>query len=145
MKNRRYAALAAGVGIAAGAAFVVGAATSPSLGEPTGVPSPEAGDARVKDDSAFPMNASHETYGSAADAASPEQEPDLILVVATNGKLGYVRAAELNKASGADIDNAEDAATWQEERLASGRGASNMVPVYDKEGRTVIGQFAATS
>jgi len=47
------------------------------------------------------------SYGSAADAISPEHEPDLIRVAATNGEIGYVYKM--------DLDAAERAATTLEE------------------------------
>ena len=39
----------------------------------------------------FPTNANGESFGTAMDAHSPEEEPDLILVAAANGAVGYVR------------------------------------------------------
>ena len=53
-------------------------------------PAPDAGSS-----TAFPTNSHGENYGSAADARSPEEEPDLIAVTATNGADGYARRDEL--------------------------------------------------
>lgn len=63
----------------------------------------------------FPADEAGQTYGNAFDAQSPETEPDLIEVVATNGREGYVLKADLDKASHADED-ADELLTSQEER-----------------------------
>ncbi|HET8928198.1 MAG TPA: hypothetical protein VFN24_10295 [Microbacterium sp.] len=77
------------------------------------------------------------TYGSALDAISPETEPDLILVLATNGVEGYVFKTELDNASGAlDFKSPEEAVAWQE------RNQDDVVlAVYAKDGKTRIGEF----
>ena len=94
----------------------------------------------------YAQNARGETYGSAMLAFQPADEPDLILAQATNGKVGYVRAAELDAASGADIDRPKDALTWTS-RLdaAASTGRLAAVPVYLVDGRTVIGVFEITN
>lgn len=43
----------------------------------------------------FSMNANGDTYGSAMDSVDPAHEPDLVLVVATNGREGYVYGTDL--------------------------------------------------
>ena len=45
----------------------------------------------------FPTNAGGQTYGSDFYADSPEQEPDLVLVQADNGKTGYCYSADLEE------------------------------------------------
>jgi hypothetical protein len=84
---------------------------------------------------AYPRNASGQTYGSAALATTPENEPDLILVVATNGKQGYVKRAELEPQSAANPAQA----------VAQAKSKANvraLVPVYKSDGKTPIGEFA---
>ena len=82
-----------------------------------------------------------QTFGSAADAPSLEQEPDLILVVATNGAEGYVLRADLNTANGQaaaeSFTSPEEALVWQE---TEGR-EDRLIPVYERDGTTLIGSF----
>jgi hypothetical protein len=83
------------------------------------------------------INDDGDTYG----AINESGEPDLILVVATNGKEGFVHAAELARADGsaqaATFASPEQALAWQHE--IAGRTIS--VPVYQSDGETRIGEF----
>lgn len=67
--------------------------------------------------------------------------PDLIAVVATNGKTGYARSSDLDDANGANaaktFKSPEDAIAWQEAH----RGKSFHVPVYESDGTTLVGEF----
>lgn len=87
------------------------------------------------------INDAGDTYGSAADAVSPETEPDLIAAEAANGRVGYVRKAELDEANGStaaeSFTSPEDALRWQESEGAEDR----WVNVYELDGSTVIGAF----
>lgn len=74
-------------------------------------------------------NAAGETYG----VVKGQDEPDLIAVIATNGQQGYARADSLRTA--VPVDPA-DAVRSQTERQSS-----RTVPVYEPDGRTVIGEF----
>lgn len=80
----------------------------------------------------FPVNAKGETYGSAINAMSPDEEPELIAAVATNGKSGYVRKSELDAADPAPISP---------EAAATAKPVRETVPVYASDGSTVIGEF----
>lgn len=80
----------------------------------------------------YRVNKSGETFGSTADAASPSQEPDLILTVADSGEFGYYRAAELGERT--DFDSPQDALEWQE----SYRPPVTL-NVYESDGKTVLG------
>jgi hypothetical protein len=73
------------------------------------------------------------------EASSPEQEPDLIQVVATNGREGYVFKSQLDEASGAnqEFDSPADAVAWQ--RSVENRKFA--LPVYTSDGITKIGEF----
>lgn len=73
------------------------------------------------------------TYGSLADAHSPETEPDLILVETIDGKTGYAYKKDLDEASGANVQSPEEAARWEPR--------TTEVPVYLADGRTRIGVF----
>jgi hypothetical protein len=74
-------------------------------------------------------NAAGETYG----VVKGQEEPDLIAVYATNGRLGYARADNLK--AGPPTAPADATHTQAE------RQASRTVPVYELDGRTVIGEF----
>jgi hypothetical protein len=93
----------------------------------------------------YAKNQAGMTYGSDLDAAAPAGEPDLISAVATNGKTGYVKKAELNKANGQDALNTfkspQDAIAWQNSLTAQ---QDQTIAVYDQDGATVIGQFVIT-
>ena len=81
------------------------------------------------------VNDRGQTYGSAGAGA----EPDLIAVVATNGRQGYVEADELADAtgSGLNVTSPEEALRWQAERA----GKPVVVAVYLSDGVTRIGEF----
>ncbi|MDQ1075697.1 MULTISPECIES: hypothetical protein [Microbacterium] len=81
------------------------------------------------------VNDRGQTYGS----AGAGEEPDLIAVVATNGRQGYVDADELADATGSsqNFTSPEEALRWQEERA----GRAVVVPVYLSDGVTRVGDF----
>ena len=82
-------------------------------------------------------NADGETFGSIIGGESP----DLVAVVATNGREGYVRRTELEDADGTtaarSFRSPADALAWQQERA----GKSITITVYASDGRTVLGDF----
>lgn len=80
------------------------------------------------------VNANGETYGTEAFDAVP----DLILAYATNGNEGYIRRSELEDASGPTPTSPAHAVEIQEAR----EPGSVMIPVYESDGETVIGEFA---
>ena len=45
---------------------------------------------------AYPVNENGDTFGSAAAVSDPSNEPDLIRVLATNGKEGYAKKTDLD-------------------------------------------------
>ncbi len=80
------------------------------------------------------VNANGQTYGVVTSAGSP----DLVAVVATNGKEGYVRSNELAEAAGdLDFRSPEAALEWQE----SVAGTTASLTVYLSDGTTEIGTF----
>lgn len=81
----------------------------------------------------YPMNVRGETYGPEIYAENPDQAPDLILAVATNGREGYVRKVDLR---GPQPRTLADVAAIDE---SAGRGRD--IPVYESDGTTVIGTF----
>lgn len=73
------------------------------------------------------------------------ETPDLVAVVATNGREGYVRRTDLEDADGTtaarSFRSPADALAWQEERGTT----SITIPVYASDGRTVLGDFVVGS
>ena len=89
----------------------------------------------------YEKNDSGLTFGSVVKANSPENEPDLILVVATNGLEGYVYKSDLETANGTEaaksFTSPEQAVRWQETQGLQDR----IISVYNVEGKTKIGDF----
>lgn len=83
----------------------------------------------------FETNERGLTYGSAVGAASPAAEPQLIEVIANNGKVGYAYKSALDE--GMDLKTPEEVGAWQ----ASKRGKPTVIPVYLSDGSTKIGTF----
>ncbi|CAM3606843.1 hypothetical protein OCAE111667_17960 [Occultella aeris] len=80
------------------------------------------------------VNSSGQTFGT---SGGPQGEPDLIAVIATNGRTGYVSQESLDEASGAHVANPEEVLAWQEENA----GTIIVLPVYESDGTTQIGEF----
>jgi hypothetical protein len=81
----------------------------------------------------FPKNENGQTYGSASDATSPYTEPDLIEAYGVDGNIGYVMKKDLDG----------EMPRTPEEALANQRNAPAIrtIPLYDVDGKTVIGEF----
>ena len=77
------------------------------------------------------VNENGQTYG----VANEQGSPDLVAVIATTGKQGYAYPADLNVQP--DFKSPEEALAWQEAH----QGETFSVPVYDADGKTVIGEF----
>lgn len=80
----------------------------------------------------YPVNERGETYGSATQALTPEQDPDLILAYGTKGQEGYVRKTDLNLPVPRTPEEAVE---------LSRRNPPRMVPLYSRDGVTVIGEY----
>lgn len=120
-----------------GAALVVGAAvgvTSVSLASASSASNRSQQPAAV-----YPKDAKGLTYGSAVQANSPANEPDLIQVYATNGKTGYVYRTQLEPQS--DPTSPAQAVAEQNARAAHA-AVIKTIPVYASDGTTVIGSFS---
>lgn len=85
----------------------------------------------------FPHNATGLTYGSSLGALDEAGVPDLVLVIATNGKHGYVYRSALNAADGSNVSTLQGAAAWAD----GGATVSHTIAVYAQDGTTVIGAF----
>lgn len=80
----------------------------------------------------YGTNASGQTYGTdGGQGGSPVHEPDLIAVQATNGKLGYAYASQLNGPT----------PTSPAPAVADNNLPARVIPVYESDGKTQIGQF----
>ncbi|NQX34478.1 hypothetical protein [Herbiconiux sp. VKM Ac-2851] len=87
----------------------------------------------------WPVNADGLTYGNAALATSPNDEPDLITATGTNGERGYVLRSELRAANGELA--LESAGTAAQARAAASSSADQTVSVYTLDGDTVLGSY----
>jgi hypothetical protein len=85
----------------------------------------------------WPKNASGSTYGSAADAKSPQDEPNLIRVTATNGLTGYAWKTDLD----GPLPRTPEEALKQQ---SAQEGKDRVIPVYQSDGMTQIGVFAVS-
>lgn len=87
---------------------------------------------------AYPVNDSGQTYGSDLFAASIETGPDLVAAEGVDGTFGYVQKKDLY----------EDGINTPEEALAAQKasnGKLRLIPLYAKDGKTVIGKFEISS
>ncbi|MFK0007749.1 peptidase M56 family protein [Paenarthrobacter sp. NPDC090520] len=86
-------------------------------------------------------NDAGKTYGAQNDKGLPE----MVLVVDTNGVRGYVNKDELEDATGQAValtfKTREEALAWQESR----KGKTFKIPVYDSDGKTVVGEFVISN
>jgi hypothetical protein len=82
----------------------------------------------------FLKNARGETYGSAMEARTPAYEPDLIRSVGDDGKIGYLKKADLDQGT---PKSPEEAIQMQNARKD---GAGRVLKLYAEDGTTVIGQ-----
>jgi hypothetical protein len=109
--------LVLGLGLSAGAGAL-------PFGPPTAAPE-------------YATNEAGETYGTASQARTPDEEPDLILAEATNGQTGYVRKSDLYGDLEALRTPADNVAYTEAQQAAGVRE----VNVYESDGVTVIGTF----
>lgn len=86
----------------------------------------------------WPTNASGVTYGASGEAVSLEDEPDLVLVEATNGKEGYAYKADLDE----PVPGSPAAAVARQRARAMAPYKPRIIPVYAVDGLTQIGEFA---
>ncbi len=80
------------------------------------------------------VNAAGETYG----VRNQQGTPDLVAVVIDEGNVhGYVKASDLNCASGGDVRSPSQALKWDKES----KNRNITIPVYESDGTTEIGIF----
>jgi hypothetical protein len=85
----------------------------------------------------WPRNDRGLTYGTPTETEKGYHEPDLIRVVATNGKVGYAYRTDLD---GMTPDTPAQAVEWQVEQA----GRSRVIPVCEADGVTRIGEFVVS-
>jgi hypothetical protein len=96
-----------------------------------------SGPAGLTPGATIPHKSTGLTYGSSLGALDETGVPDLVLVIATNGKHGYVYRSALNAADGSNVSTLQGAAAW----AAGGATVSHTIAVYAEDGTTVIGAF----
>lgn len=96
----------------------------------------------------YPVNTNGQTYGSVAKATSFETEPDLIAAIGIDGTKGYVLSKDLR---GEMPKTPEEAVALTKElkkatlsAKANGSDIVREVPLYDVDGKTIIGKFGIT-
>jgi hypothetical protein len=121
--SRRLTAIVVGIVIGAGLvlsfSLAVGAGIVPRLDRP----------AAPHD---FPRNENGESYGSASDAASPDDQPDLISAVGADGTEGFVKRTDLEL---------PDPSSPAEAVARNSLATRKPIPLYAQDGKTVIGEF----
>lgn len=137
----RRSAVAVVVGAAIG--LVGGAAFAQVVLVPAGVATEEGGVPAPAATPEYPINATGQTYGSLNDSVPPEDEPDLILVQATNGNEGYVLRETLDQVTGANVSSPEEAIAWQQHQEAAAWDRIT-IPVFESDGVRQIGFFEVT-
>jgi len=85
----------------------------------------------------YPKNEFGQTYGSGLDATSLDTEPVLMKAYGIDGTLGYVKSADLN---GVQPKTPKEALAQQAKV-----GSVRKIPLYDIDGKTVIGVFNITT
>lgn len=128
------ATLSGGVAIAASLLQTTPAGTS---AEPNGEPAEGV-------TPSYPTNQRGQTYGDPGNEILPDDYPDLLAVVATNGRHGFVERALLDEATGANVSSPEEAVEWQRRQDEQG-GKTIYLPVYESDGNTVVGEFPVTT
>lgn len=139
---RLAAAVLVGASLSVGG-FYAGTALASGLLAPDPVPglaSTPGGDPAPAAVPSYGVNADGRTYGADIEASTPDQAPDLVLAVATNGRTGYVDRSTLDAATGAHVSSPEEALAWQREMEAA-TWATKQIPVYLSDGKTKIGVF----
>lgn len=146
----RRVGVALGVLAVAGAGFFAGSAIAGA------VQSPDANGAQVAPGLAtepgglpaswknvdFPRNAAGQTYGL-MEVVAFDEWPDLVEVVATNGRFGYVERDLLNETTGGHVSTPEEALKWQRQ-MDEATWISKEIPVFESDGTTEIGHFEIT-
>lgn len=82
----------------------------------------------------YPENDRGMTYGSGANVDEDDPGPDLVAAYGTNGRCGFVRAADLEEDPPRTPEDAAD-------HMADLDPDGHDIPLYARDGVTVIGRF----
>ena len=126
-RRRRWVAIAVAAGVAVAGLLGTVALAGGFDSDPAHLPEPP-----LPAESVYPMNASGDTFGPNKPLV---EDPDLMSVMATNGKIGYSYRTEL-LGSHQPPGTPEEAVASNERSL---RGYT--IPVYESDGVTQIGVF----
>ena len=143
---RKTAILSSAIILTAGLSLTAGTAIAslPTLISPLGLSASTGTSDEQMAAAIYPRNASGQTYGSALVANSPENEPDLILVISDSGRTGYVLKKALDAANGTEASKSftspEQAIAWQNSQALQDR----VVAVYSSDGKAQIGTFTVS-
>ncbi len=119
------------LGIAAALAVVgVNASASSTAGDEFIVSSKSYGD--------YPKNSQGKAFGSALEAKTPADEPDLILAQGTNGKIGYILRSD---ARGPEPRTPAEAIAPAKQTFRTENPRTSTIPLYSEDGVTVIGEY----
>jgi hypothetical protein len=80
----------------------------------------------------YPKNANGQTYGSGMEASSLETEPDLMRAYGVDGTVGYVKSKDVIGEMPKSLEEAAALMAVQGDRV---------IPLYDVDGKKVIGEF----
>lgn len=80
----------------------------------------------------YPVNENGETYGKDVYDNDSNEQPDLIAVYGVDGTYGYIKATD----GEIEPSNPEEAI-----ELTKGNSGPKEIPVYDKDGKTIVSTF----
>ena len=128
---RVFIAAILALGIAAALAVVgVNASASTTAGDEFVMSSKSYGD--------YPKNPQGKAFGSALEAKTPADEPDLILAQGTNGKIGYILKSD---ARGPEPRTPAEAIALTNQKFRTQEPQTSTIPLYSEDGVTVIGEY----
>lgn len=130
-----------------------GRTEQPTVSAPTpsadGAPS-EQGEGVIAGGPIFPVNEHGQTYGSHADAESPEDGPDLVAVGMEDGSTAYVHSSDLTRYDGA-VPHPDEASRYAAKTQAMSvawraRGFEYIpITAYASDGVTVLSTWTGKS
>ncbi|MET3207361.1 UNVERIFIED_CONTAM: hypothetical protein ABIC26_000295 [Paenibacillus sp. PvR008] len=86
-------------------------------------------EATITNNTLFPINENGQTYGK---VIYQKPEPDLLEAIGVDGTVGYILSEDIDSHVSTPIEAIE-----QQKK----RGDHRDIPLYDKDGKTIIGSF----
>ena len=141
----------AAIGLIAVAAMMLGLWSGIGLAQvlapqdqpPAGLASTQRGTPALPASPAYPVNAAGQTYGAPDGSVLPDEWPDLILVEASNGALGYVEKSVLDEVTGANVSSPDEAVEWQK-RMEAATWETKQIHVDQSDGVIRVGSFVVS-